>query len=323
MSSIIPLTERLLINAGGWPAMKAARDVVKAGRVTEMRYEPPLLIGYVREGGKNYRSGLRIKSAEDVENLCTCWESRSSGKICGHSVAVGLALLRPVPATVLEQAKIDEAPIGPKFVPIGNEDAKPAKLHLILPPNFMSAWAKGQVMLVVEADVGGNRTLLSALPKNAVFVCDESDLALTEGLRAFPAVFVSGMALSSRDAFLRFLPSMQNHPRVTFGKAAPVTISSVTVRPELKIEQRENGGITVKAKPMPNTMLLWNATDAWLLQKQEFVRYGEALPAGARTCSISLFCWRAIVPCNFSPSICHGFAMHSMSVRAKGFVCPK
>ena len=281
MSSIIPLTEKLLINAGGWPAMKAARDVVKAGRVTEMRYEPPLLTGYVREGGKNYRSGLRIKSAEDVENLCTCWESRSSGKICAHSVAIGLALLRPVLATVLEQAKIDEAPIGPKFVPIGNEDAKPAKLHLILPPNFMSAWAKGQVMLVVEADVGGNRTLLSALPKNAAFVCDESDLALAKGLRAFPAVFASGMALSSHDAFLRFLPSMQNHPRVTFGKAAPVTISSVTVRPELKIEQRENGGITVKAKPMPNTMLLWNATDAWLLQKQEFVRYGEALPAGA------------------------------------------
>ena len=50
MSSIIPLTEKLLINAGGWPAMKAARDVVKAGRVTEMRYEPPLLMGYVREG---------------------------------------------------------------------------------------------------------------------------------------------------------------------------------------------------------------------------------------------------------------------------------
>ncbi|PZR72714.1 MAG: hypothetical protein DLM73_12705, partial [Chthoniobacterales bacterium] len=281
MSTPIPLTERLLINAGGWPAMKAARDVVKAGRVTEARYEPPLLTGFVREGAKNYRSGLRIKSAADVENLCTCWESRSSGKICGHSVAVGLALLRPVSAIVLEQPKIEEAPAGPKFVPIGSEDAKPAKLHLILPPNFMSAWAKGQVMLVVEAEVGANRTLLSALPKNAAFAADESDLALIEGLRAFPAIFASGMALSSRDAFLRLLPSLQNHPRITFGKAVRVTISSVAVRPKLEIEQCANGGITVKAKPMPNTMLLWNATDAWLLQKQEFVRYGEALPAGA------------------------------------------
>src|SRR3954470_19057838 len=127
MSNVIPLTERLLINAGGWPAMKAARDIVNTGRVTEMRYEPPLLTGYVREGAKNYRSGLRIKSAEDVENLCTCWESRSSGKICAHSVAVGLALLRPVPAIAFEQPKTDEPPIGPKFVPIGSEDAKAAR----------------------------------------------------------------------------------------------------------------------------------------------------------------------------------------------------
>src|SRR3954464_15165526 len=141
MTTVIPLTEKLLINAGGWPAMKAARDIVKAGRVAEARYEPPLLTGFVREGAKNYRSGLRIKSAEDVENLCTCWESRSSGKICGHSVAVGLVLLRPVPAIVPEQPKIEEVPAGPGFVALGTARSKPAKLHLILPPNFMSAWA--------------------------------------------------------------------------------------------------------------------------------------------------------------------------------------
>jgi len=261
--------------------MKAARDVVKAGRVTEARYEPPLLTGFVREGIKNYRSGLRIKSSEDVENLCTCWESRSSGKICGHSVAVGLSILRPVPAIVPEQPRIEEPPAGPSFVPVGSEGAKTVKLHLILPPNFMSAWAKGQVMLVVEAEVGGNRTLLSALPKKAAFACDESDLALIEELRAFPALFASGMALASRDSFLRLLPSLQNHPRVTFGKAALVTVSSVAVRPELEIEQRASGGITVKTRPVSNSMVLWNATDAWLLRDREFVRYGEALPAGA------------------------------------------
>ena len=281
MSTTIPLTEKLLINAGGWPAMKAARDIVKADRVTEARYEPPLLTGFVREGAKNFRSGLRIKSAVDVENVCTCWESRSSGKICGHSVAVGLALLRPVPVGVPAQPKIDETPAGPDFVPIGTEAAKTAKLHLILPPNFMAAWAKAQVMLVVEAEVGANRTLLSALPKNRSFACDESDLALVEGLRAFPSIFGSGMASSSRDSFLRLLPAVQNHPRVTFGKAVPVTISSLVIRPELQVEQRANGGITVRAKPMPNTMILWNATDAWLLREREFVRCGEGLPAGA------------------------------------------
>src|SRR5204862_694794 len=132
MSSIIPLTEKLLITAGGWPAMKAARDVVKAGRVTEMRYEPPLLTGFVREGGKNYRSGLRIKSAGDVENLCTCWESRSSGKICAHSVAVGLAFLAPAPPLGPAESKVEDS--GSQFVAAGTDDVQPVKLHLILPP---------------------------------------------------------------------------------------------------------------------------------------------------------------------------------------------
>ena len=80
--------------------MKPARELLKSGRVSEAKYEPPLLRGYVREGAKNYRSGLRIKSTIDVENLCSCWESRSSGKICAHSVAVGLGYLNPPAAAV-------------------------------------------------------------------------------------------------------------------------------------------------------------------------------------------------------------------------------
>ena len=49
---------------------EACAESLKSGRVSEAKYEPPLLSGYVREGAKNYRSGLRIKSAIDVENLC-------------------------------------------------------------------------------------------------------------------------------------------------------------------------------------------------------------------------------------------------------------
>ena len=97
--SSIPITEKLLLNAGGWQAMKPARELLKSGRVSEPKYEPPLLSGYVRDGGKNYRSGLRIKTAIDVENICSCWESRSAGKICAHSVAVGLCFLNP-PAAI-------------------------------------------------------------------------------------------------------------------------------------------------------------------------------------------------------------------------------
>jgi len=281
--SDIPITEKFLLNAGGWQAMKPARELLKSGRVSEAKYEPPLLSGYVREGAKNYRSGLRIKSAIDVENLCSCWESRSSGKICAHSVAVGLGYLNPPAAVVAapNEPTMSEAPAGPQFAAADSADAALTTLHVILPPNFAGAWQKGQIMIVVEAEVSRNRTLVSALPKKNTFAVDNADLVLIESLRAVPAIFESGMAILSRDAFLRLLPALQNHPRVTFGKATRATISSAALRPELLVESRGEGSIAVKCNFPPNALLLWNATDAWQLENNEFVRCGEALPAGS------------------------------------------
>src|SRR5687767_7339050 len=260
--------------------MKPARELLKSGRVSEPKYEPPLLSGYVREGAKNYRSGLRIKSAVDVENLCSCWESRSAGKICAHSVAVGLGYLNPPVAVAAEPATPDFAdgstesrPTSPRFVASETADAVPAKLHVILPPNFTGAWQKGQVMIVVEAEVLGRRSLLSALKQqrpspqsspdverkkrgdpskaaasnDVIYAADDADLELIEGLRAVPAIFESGMATLSRDGFLRLLPALQNHPRVTFGKATRATIASVALRPELLVESRGEKGLAVKA----------------------------------------------------------------------------
>ncbi|HEY4270505.1 MAG TPA: DEAD/DEAH box helicase [Candidatus Udaeobacter sp.] len=296
--SDIPITEKLLLNAGGWQAMKPARELLKSGRVSEAKYEAPLLSGYVREGAKNYRSGLRIKSAIDVENLCSCWESRSSGKICAHSVAVGLGYLNPPSAVVAapNERTIPEAPAGPRFVAANSADAALTTLHVILPPNFAGAWQKGQIMIVVEAEVSRNRTLVSALPKKNTFAVDGADLVLIEGLHAVPAIFEGGMAILSRDAFLRLLPALQNHPRITFGKATRATISSAALRPELLVESRGEGSIAVRAnfsrkieheheqeqEEKEKALILWNATtDVWLLQNNEFVRYGEALPAGS------------------------------------------
>src|SRR5438270_580935 len=41
---------------------KPARELLKGGRVSEAKYEPPLLSGYMREGTKNYRSRVFPKS---------------------------------------------------------------------------------------------------------------------------------------------------------------------------------------------------------------------------------------------------------------------
>src|SRR4051812_50189917 len=97
--------------------MKPARELLKAGRVSEAKYEPPLLSGYVREGMKNYRSGLRIKSAIDVENLCSCWESLSAGENCAPSGAGGVGGLK-TPRAVVAGANEAGAPQKPGGPPV-------------------------------------------------------------------------------------------------------------------------------------------------------------------------------------------------------------
>src|ERR1700746_3125958 len=94
----IEITERFLMDTGGWQAMKHARALVEMGRVVSAAYNSPVLRGLVREGTTEYRAGMKIRTKSDVENLCSCRESREWGTICAHSLAVGLAFIRPRPA---------------------------------------------------------------------------------------------------------------------------------------------------------------------------------------------------------------------------------
>jgi len=74
--------------------MKNARAYVQNDQVLSSDWAPPVLKGVVQGGGTAYRSGLVIKTANNIENICTCRESREHGIICAHSVAVGLHYLR-------------------------------------------------------------------------------------------------------------------------------------------------------------------------------------------------------------------------------------
>ena len=74
--SSLEITERFLMDTGGWQALKHAKALVQMGRVVSFNYSPPILRGLVREGETEYRAGLKIRSYTDVENLCSCRDSR-------------------------------------------------------------------------------------------------------------------------------------------------------------------------------------------------------------------------------------------------------
>lgn len=97
---MVALTEKFLAAVAGWPVVFEARKIRAAGRVKAARYEPPLLRGAVRAGSRLFASGLRLASADEVENICSCRLSQADGDgmICPHSVAVALEVIHSRPA---------------------------------------------------------------------------------------------------------------------------------------------------------------------------------------------------------------------------------
>src|SRR5688572_31619702 len=105
MVGTVELTEKFLAELAGWEVMKRARAYQDAGQTLSAAWEPPVLRGVVQDGSASYRAGLVIKSATNVENLCHCRASQDWGKICAHSVAVGLLHVRgPMEKTVAPTA---------------------------------------------------------------------------------------------------------------------------------------------------------------------------------------------------------------------------
>ena len=132
-------------------------------------------------------------------------------------------------------------------------------------------------------------------------------------------------------------PALQNHPRVTFGKATRATISSAALRPELLVESRGEGGIAVKAtfrQPQEDRSRARARArgesadplerDGGVAAAEQRVRPLRRSVAGRSTRLIERpLLLDGDARCISSRSICRGCAMHSMCARAKAFACRK
>jgi hypothetical protein len=253
----LELTEKLLSDAAGWEVMKRARAYITQGQVVSSYWEPPLLRGVV-QGEVSMRASMVIKSASDMENLCTCRDAREWGKICAHSVAVGLHWLNAQKGEIAPpiSATTKTAESKPKKAPslMRSDDGEPVELFFVLPPNFEQAAARGRAMLVVEAKWSGGRCPLNALPKAQHFAFSKQDNLILDALEQItngetPAV----LQLEIKD-FTAVLPSFVGHPRITLGKSNQVSVSKSPFTPPLRATLQANGEITLALKQAPTGM---------------------------------------------------------------------
>ena len=265
------------MDTGGWQVLKHAKALVQMGRVVSWNYSPPILRGLVREGETEYRAGLKIRSYTDVENLCSCRTSREWGTICAHSLALGLASIRPEP--VLAKAELPVSARRPVLVAEsagGSEEqnAGPAErssddlrieIHLVFPPNLEANWERNQIVVGFEAARKQNRTLASALDPNQTYRCSTIDREALELGREFTGGKLPGMTILDRDKFLQLVALLVGHPRVTLARKSPIAISGERALPRLTTEMLPDNRwkISTQRSSLPGAWLV-GSSSAWL-----------------------------------------------------------
>jgi superfamily II DNA or RNA helicase len=291
--SAIQITERFLMDTGGWQAMKHAKALLEMGRVVSFNYTPPVLRGLVREGEVEFRAGLKIRSYTDVENICSCRESREWGTICAHSLALGLASIRPKPEIKSSLSVPTAGPLLPILIadaespPHGGRVAETLpsdqlriELHIVLPPNIETGWERDQIVVGFEVVRKGNRTLASALDPGESYYCSKSDWDILELGRKFAAGKLPGMTVLDRERFLQLVGTLERHPRVTIGRKTSVEISSDPILPALRTEIAEDGrwSIWTETKRLTGALLIGPAS-AWVWSAPKFQPVSPGLPA--------------------------------------------
>jgi len=280
----ITINEKFLLDTGGWQEVKHAKALVEMGRVVSFDWSPQVLRGLVREGETEFRAGLKIRSYTEVENLCSCRESRQWGKICAHSLAVGLALIKSKMPATKEVARTLER--SPTFVETVDGDeraarsAAPIELHIVLAPNLEDAWEKGQLTVGFEVLARGNRYLASALDAKQTFACSHADLEVLTRARSFAGSQMPGMTILDRDQFLKLAAVLTNHPRVTIARKFPVTVSSENVLPALRVKQLQDRRWEVRADFSGiRGKILVGSESAWIWADRKLQPVSLGLPA--------------------------------------------
>lgn len=247
------LTEKLLIESGGWPVFKQARALHERGAVLAAAWEPPLLQGRVREGEREYRAGLKIASRIRVDNLCTCRVSTGAGLICAHSLAVGLAVLQPAaPVAATGENPKSQAPnskaepgAATASLPFVEKPDAASRLRVVLPPNLAAAWAKGQIVLGLEMGEGSRPPILldAALAKTRPLPVRPGDFAVLAGLSgALGGEMPRGVNVLDRRTFARVLTLLRGHADVSLGRTTALTLPTEPFRPVLAVTGTPDGG---------------------------------------------------------------------------------
>lgn len=189
-------TEATLRAAASWQAFKEGKALFDGGAVAEAQAGESGWRGVVRVGKRLMRVQIAVKSATHLETRCACPENQKSGELCGHAVAVGLAVLAGGTSAASRE-------------PVGKSPASPVAVEvpwrISLPPNWRDALSRKQLAATLEISSDGE-----------ISPADER-LNAWLGRERVTAKAVVHLNLSG-DRVAAFLEAVADHPRLATGK---------------------------------------------------------------------------------------------------------
>lgn len=281
------LSDKLLAGLAGWEVVKQARTIVAEDRVLSSSWEPPLLRGVVQSGPTSYRAGLVIRRENDAENLCTCRQSREWGTLCPHSIAVGLHALKPPspppstspPSTTATSRSTSNASSSSSTSPrtVARDPRRldraepgtpgePLTLHVILPPQLADTLARGKVTVFFEGQSHRGPVPLASLPLHTPYTLSPEDTRLLDTAERLAGGDTPALLTLSPTDFTELLVALAEHPRVSFGKKQPATISRQPWAPPLRATLQPTGDIVLQLQPLPRPPVLIPGTPPWILE---------------------------------------------------------
>jgi superfamily II DNA or RNA helicase len=253
-------TEETLRAAASWKAFKEGKALFESGAVAEAQTGAQGWRGAVRSGNRLIRLSVTAKSATDIEARCPCPENRSSGMLCGHAIAVGLATLARKGAAT--PANTHAGPATPRAEPATVRN--PRAFALSFPPNWREALARGKLTASLspipgEQPAPADHRLAEWLEQQRV--ADKAPVHLQlDGTRA--------------DSFLL---AAAGHPRVTLMPQA--TPLEILTGQRIALAETSLNGETLTLVPDPQAGN-WHPVGSayWRVSENLLCRSGEGTP---------------------------------------------
>ena len=271
----VELTRDLLMDAGGWKEMKAAREMHRGGLVRVAEYTDGWLEGSVLMGGKEKKVRMQVLSRTHMENKCGCLTARREGRVCAHAIAIGLEVIDPSQPVGEEGPGQDQEKVKSCWPRVEEEfkaEAYPVECRVMLPLKVKDSWDREQMLVVFATEYEGEEHLLSSWSEDyALQVADQDSRLLVTLRRLFPETPPGAVNLR-REQFLEVLDSLVGHPRVSFGKRHEATISCRPLRLSIECEEKR-----LRAQWPVGIESLVSEKDVWGVDMENRVCYPVAL----------------------------------------------